>query len=178
MRGLFKLRIILPAVLGILVSSFIGQRVLERYRTKTAPDRVAASGSSLPRGAMINLHTNHDEYETVTKGKVLLVFLTTGCDACKKEIPNISQAIPTLASRVRIYGVCIEDRDSVIPFAEENHIDFPILLDHGGRILTRLGFRYMPTKVLLENGMITKIWYGSSPNKAALSKDVGEVETK
>ena len=178
MRRLVKLSIILPAVLGIIVSSFIFQRILERYRTKPAADRVAASGSSLPRGTMINLHTNHDEYENVTKGKVLLVFMTTDCDACKKEVSNISQAIPSLASKVRIYGVCIEDRDRVIPFAEENHIDFPVLLDHGGWILARLGFRFMPTKVLLENGIVTKIWYGSSPSKAALIKDVGEVETK
>ncbi len=127
---------------------------------------------------MIGLRTNQDEYETVTKGKVLLVFMTTGCDACTKEVLNISQAIPTLTSRVRIYGVCMERRDKVIQFVEENHIDFPILLDQGGRIIARLGFKYMPTKVLLENGIITKIWYGSSPNKAALIKDVGEAETK
>ena len=178
MRRFLKLSIILPAVLGILASSFIFQRVLEHYRTKHAAVRVVASGSSLPRGAMINLHTNRDEYETVTKGKVLLVFLTTDCDACRKEVSNISQALPSLASKLAIYGVCIEDRDRVILFAEESHIDFPILLDHGGRILTRLGFRYMPTKVLLENGTISKIWYGTAPNKEALIRDVGEVETK
>jgi peroxiredoxin len=178
MRGFLKLSIILPGVLGILVSSFIGQRVLERYRTKPAANRVAPSGSALPRASMIGLQSNHDEYETVTKGKVLLVFLTTECDACKKEVSNMSQAIPSLASKVKIYGVCIEERDKVIPFVEENHIDFPILLDHGGRILIRLGFRYMPTKVLLEDGIISKLWYGSSPDKAALIRDVGEAETK
>jgi peroxiredoxin len=179
MRRLLKVSIIiLPAALGILVSSFIAQRIFERYRARASPNRVATSGSFLPRGPMIDLHTNHDEYETVTKGKVLLTFLTTDCDACKKEVSNISQAIPSLASKVRVYGVCIEDRDSVIPFAEENHVDFPILLDHGGRILTRLGFRLMPTKVLLQNGIVTRIWYGSSPNKEALIKDVGEVEAK
>ena len=179
MRRLLKLGIILPVViLGIVVSSFIFHRISGYYRTKPAPELVAASGFSLPRGPMLDLRTNHDEYENVIKGKVLLVFLTTGCDACKKEVPNISQAMPTLASRVRIYGVCMEGRDKVIQFAEENHIDFPILLDHGGRIIARLGFRYMPTKVLLENGIITKIWYGSSPDKAALIKDVGEVDTR
>lgn len=36
----------------------------------------------------------------------------------------------------------------------------------------------MPTKVLLENGIVTKIWYGSSPDKSALIQDIGEVESK
>jgi peroxiredoxin len=179
MRGLFKIGIIvLSAVLGIVVSSFIAQRMLEHHRTNAAPTRVVAPGASLPRAPMINLQTSRDEYEAVTKGKVLLVFLTTDCDACRKEVSNITQAKPGLASKVTIYGVCIEDRESVIPFTEEAHVDFPILLDHGARILTRLGFRLMPTKVLLQNGIITKIWYGSSPDKAALIRDLGEVETQ
>ena len=178
MRSFLKLGIILPALLGIVVSSFIAQRTLERLRTKTAPGPVAASGFSLPRGPMINLDNNRDEYEEVTKGKVLLVFLTTDCDACKKEASHMSQAIPSLASKLRIYGVCIEDRGTVIQFTEETHPDFPILLDHGAKILTRLGFRLMPTKVMLQDGIVTRMWYGSSANKAALIKDVGEVETR
>jgi hypothetical protein len=36
----------------------------------------------------------------------------------------------------------------------------------------------MPTKVLLQDGVITKIWYGTSPDKTSLIRDVGEVERK
>ena len=107
-----------------------------------------------------------------------MVFVTTDCDACRKELSNVSQAVPSLASNVTVYGVGIEDRDSVSTFVEANHIVFPILLDHGAVILTRLGFKFMPTKVLLQDGVIAKIWYGSSPDKTALIKDVGEVEVK
>src|SRR6185295_6666362 len=106
--------------------------------------------SSLPQGTLINLRSNHDEYQEVAKGKVLLVFLTTDCDACKKEIVNVSQAIPSLVSKVRVYGVFIEKREYVKPFMQENDIEFPILLDHGARILKQLGFSLMPTKVLLQ----------------------------
>jgi hypothetical protein len=50
------------------------------------------------------------------------------------------------------------------------------LLDSGGRVFAGLGKTLIPAKVLLEDGTITKIWYGSSPSKSALIKDVGEVE--
>jgi peroxiredoxin len=178
MRNLLKLSaIVLPALLGIALTTIVSQRILEDRRLKP-PETAAPAGSLLPRAPLVNLKTNHDDYQKVTMGKVLLVFLTTDCDACRKELSNMSQAVPSLASKVTIYGVGIEDRDSINTFIEANPVAFPILLDHGAALLSRLGFRLMPTKVLLQDGAITKIWYGSSPNKTALIKDVGETEVK
>lgn len=178
MRNLLKLSaIVVPAMLGIAVAIVVSQRILEHRRVKP-PERAAPAGSLLPRAPLVNLRTNHDDYQNVTRGKVLLVFVTTDCDACRKELSNASQVVPSLASKVTVYGVGIEDRVSVNTFVEANHIGLPILLDHGAAILSRLGFKFMPTKVLLQDGIITKIWYGSSPDKTALIKDVGEVEVK
>ena len=132
----------------------------------------------LPRAPLVNLKTNHDDYQNVTKGKVLLVFVTTDCDACRKELANVSQVVPILASKVTVYGVGVDDRNSVNIFIEANHVALPILLDPGAVILSRLGFKFMPTKVLLQDGVITKIWYGSSPDRTALLKDVGEGGSK
>ncbi|MGZ5435823.1 MAG: peroxiredoxin family protein [Pyrinomonadaceae bacterium] len=125
---------------------------------------------------MINLQTNQDDYEKLTKGKVLLVFLTRGCDACKKEIPNITQALPSLVPKMSVYGVYVEERGDVDRFIKENQITFPVLLDTGGRIFADLHITLIPAKVLIENGTITKTWFGNSPNKSAFIKDVGEVE--
>lgn len=174
MRALLKLSaIILPALLGMAVTIVVSQRILE-YRRGRPPERAAPAGTSLPRAPLVNLQTNRDDYQNVTRGKVLLVFVTTDCDACRKELVTASQIVPSLASKVTVYGVGIEDRDSVKTFIEANHVAFPILLDHGAVVLSRLGFKLMPTKVLLQDGIITKIWYGSSPDKSALIKDVGE----
>jgi peroxiredoxin len=178
MKNLLKLgAIVLPATLGIAVTIVVSQKIME-YRRNKPPENAARSGSLLPRAPLVNLQTNRDEYQNVTSGKVLLVFVTTDCDACRKELFNVSQAIPSLAAKVTVYGVGIEDRDSVNTFIIANHINFPILLDHGATILSRLGFKLMPTKVLLQDGAVTKIWYGSSPDKTVLIKDVGDMEAK
>ena len=108
----------------------------------------------------------------------MLVFVTTDCDACSKELVNVSQAQPSLASKVTVYAVGIEDRESVNTFIQANHVAVPVLLDPGAVIISRLGFKLMPTKVLLQDGVILRIWYGSSPNAGALTRDVGETETK
>ncbi len=145
---------------------------------KTSHPPSAVSISYLPKGKMINLQTNQDDYEKLKTGKVLLVFLTRGCDACKKEIPNITQALPSLVSKVAVYGVYVEDRSKVERFVQENQIEFPVLLDSGGRVFAGLGISFIPAKVLIENGTITRTWFGSSPSKSALIRDVGEVESQ
>ena len=167
--------IVLPTLLGILVSAFLATRILEHYRVQPVEVRAAPTGSTLPHAPLANLNTWHDEYQNLTKGKVLLVFVTTDCNACRKELVNASQAAPSLASRVNVYGIGIEEPDTVKKFAEINRIDLPMLWDHGAVILRQLGFRLMPTKVLMQDGVILKIWHGSSADKYVLLRDIGEV---
>lgn len=171
-----SLTIVLPALMGVFVSAFVSQKFLEWYRRPAfSKDQATMLNSVLPRSRLINLQTNDDEFDNVVKGKVLLVFLTVDCDACKTEVLNVAEALPSLSSTVTTYGVYIEPRDEVRSFVETHQINVPILLDTGGRMLTRLGFKFMPTKVLVENGTIKKMWYGSSPDKDALLRDVKEV---
>jgi len=176
MKRILRPIIILPVLIGMVASFLIFLTIWERRKEKLLFKDSFARSSSLPQGRMINLQTNQDDYEKLKKGKVLLVYLTRGCDACKKEIPNIAQALPSLVPKMAVYGVYIEERSEVDRFVQENQITFPILLDNGGRIFGALGITLIPAKVLIEDGTITKIWFGSSPSKSALIKDVGEVE--
>jgi len=158
------------------VCTAVGKKVVDHYKLRhdVQPSSIA-SGTPLPHGVLVNIETRRDEYSNVTQGRVLLVFVTTDCDACRKELLNLAQAAPTLKSSLQVYGVGVEDPDEVKNFVQDRHEGFPILLDHGAQILARLGFKYMPTKVLLKDGRVSRIWYGSSPSPAVLIKDVGEV---
>ncbi len=175
MKTLLKpVAILLPGLLGIVVVIAVFPRILEYFRLKSDPPPAAPAGSLLPRGRLVSLRTNQDMYEDVMKGKVLLLFVTTDCNACAKELSNAVQSAPLLTPKVTIYTVAVEERNSVIMFMKANRVDLPVLLDPGAVILARLGFKYMPTKVLLHDGVITKIWYGSSRDKDVLIKDVQE----
>ena len=176
MKTLFKFSMVLVSGLaGIAVAIVVAQGVLKWYPTKPVTSPV---GRMLPSGRLINLATNRNEYQNVTKGRVLLVFVTTDCDACRKELSSISQIAPGLASRLAIYAIGIEDRRSVETFVESELADVPVLLDPGAAILEQLGFRLMPTNVLLHDGVITKIWYGSSRNTTALLNEIGEAKER
>jgi peroxiredoxin len=172
---MLKPTIVFPAVIGVMTAFLVFHKIAGNLKA-LSPQDTSVTSSSLPRGKLINLQTNQDDYEQLKKGKVLLVFLTRGCAACQKEIPNINQALPSLLPRMAIYGVYLEERNQLDAFVQENKIEFPILLDEGGRVFGRLGITLIPAKVLMENGTITKTWFGSSPNKSTLIRDVGELE--
>jgi len=178
MKSADTLKIVLPAILGFAVSGVVFHKILDRYPNVAIRDTVHATLPTLPRGSMVNLSSGTDEYDEVVTGKVLLVFLTIDCDACKTEVSNLVQAVPSLSSSVRVYGVYIEPRDKVGQFIENTQINFPVLLDNGGAILARLGFKFMPTKILLDDGRIKRIWYGSSASKDELLKDVSGIDSK
>src|SRR6185369_2340169 len=119
----FSVIIIFPLVVGIAVAAFISPRIFERHSAKSsqAPaEPPTVLGSRLAVGTTTNLRTSQNEYENLIKGRVLLVYLTTSCEVCKKEISNMSQARKSVDSQVAIYGILGENPQSVIKFAEEN----------------------------------------------------------
>src|SRR6185503_4461577 len=99
--------IILPAILGSALTIVVSQKIIE-YRRAKPPEHAAPAGAALPRAPLVNLKTNRDDYQNVTRGKVLLVFVTTDCDACSKELVNMAQVEPSLGSKVMVYVVGIE----------------------------------------------------------------------
>jgi hypothetical protein len=151
MKRIARPVVIIPALVGIILSVSIFLKIWENRKVNAALKGPVVSSSSLPRGNLINLDTNEDDYATVNKGKVLLVFLTTNCDACKQESFTLSKALQSLTPKTEVYGVCFEERDKVIPFVKENGVKFPVLLDKGGRVFSGLGLTVFPAKVLKQN---------------------------
>jgi peroxiredoxin len=174
MRRMIKPVVIIPALAGIILSLSIFLKIWERRKVSAPLNGPVFSRSSLPAGALINLATNVDSYATVNKGRVLLVFLTTNCDACKRESFTLSKVLQSLNPNTDVYGVCFEEREKVIPFVKENGIKFPVLLDKGGRVFSGLGLTVFPAKVLMQNGTIIKTWFGSSPSETDLIREIDE----
>jgi peroxiredoxin len=175
MRKLLKPIVIIPALLGIVLSFWVFVKIREKQKFEATLKRAvsnALSSGPLPKGSLIHLEDRTDYYETVGRGRVLLVFLTTDCGACNKEVRTMSKTLPRIPTHLNVYGVFFENRDKVTKFTRENMIQFPVLLDKGGQIFNGLRLRHFPAKILIEDGVIVKTWVGSSSNEDSLLKEI------
>ena len=138
-------------------------------------DAVVHSNVPMPEGTLKAAlgSTDQNYSEDIRKGKVLLIFLSTSCSACKKDVKTIAEAMPELDANVKVYGITIEDADRARQYISDYHPSFPLLIDNGAKIFEALSVKYFPTKILLEDGTIKKTWFGSAPDKAGFLKDIG-----
>lgn len=136
-------------------------------------DAVYISNEPLPATDLIELNGNPVAPDRLRKGKVLLVFFTTDCPACRKELTLLSQVESTLATQVTVYGVGVQDRNQIIDFRNAGEFRTNFIVDKDGQLMRSLHVKYFPARFLLYNGIIMKTAFGNSPSRNALFKEVG-----
>src|SRR5215213_4324771 len=99
--------------------------------------------------------------EILRAGRVVIVFVTTDCDACANE----GRFLEPLVSRrndVRFYGLVPFGPRLKSPEAAGKMFPFRIFYDDGGSLVMTMGINRVPVKVFLENGVIKKGWIGAA----------------
>ena len=93
---------------------------------------------------------------TVTLGdykgqNVLLVFSTTWCSYCLKEIPQLKELYAKYKEKgFEIINIDIQERKGkVSAFTAEHKLPYKVLLDTDGTVASMYGVRGIPTKVLI-----------------------------
>ena len=162
--------VILPCLVFIVLHFSSGAQSQSQLVLK---DAIVISGQSLPKTDLVALNGKSISTDVLRKGKVLLVFITTECAACQKELKLLSQVESDLTNRVNIYGVGIEDPARISTFTQETGIRTKILLDQNADLMRLLSVKYFPTKFLIEDGVITKTSFGNSANQSVLYKEFG-----
>jgi len=136
-------------------------------------DAVVISGQPLPNFDLVNLEGARVSPQELRTGKVLLVFLTTNCQACQKEFKLLSRVESQISDQVKIYGVGIQNQNQITKFIQQHEIKTKILLDKDAALMQSLSVKYFPTKFLVEDGVIVKTWFGNSPDESELFKQLG-----
>lgn len=114
----------------------------------------------------------------IRHGKVLLVYLVTGCAGCQKEAEILSQSGFLKDNDVKIYGIADENSDALKSFIQTYNFKFPILLDEYGKFKKDLDIKYFPANFVLEDGIIVKGWFGNPKDKEDLHKKLNLTDTK
>jgi thiol-disulfide isomerase/thioredoxin len=124
---------------GPLLRSELGQRLLGRALTATAPElprglAVAQRGERLPEVTLQRLDGRAVSLPATYAGRRLLINLwASWCGPCIEEMPELQRfAASQGANGVQVVGIALDDPAAVRSFLQRVPVAYPILLDAPG----------------------------------------------
>lgn len=171
--------VLIPLLAGVLLPCLALVIVRFSRPMKSNPsdldlkDAVVISGKPLPTTDLLQLNGEKVSPDALRKGKVLIVFLTTHCQPCRKEFKVLSNVEPEMLKRVKIYGIGVEDKNLINDFIKDNDVKTEIILDQHAELMKGLSVKYFPTSFLIEDGVIVHTWFGNESSQADLVKHLG-----
>jgi len=132
-------------------------------------------GTSLPDVRLVDLSGNAIKYNELRQGKVILVLLSSECDACLKEGQFLKSVVDKYPN-IRFYSVLIFWSDQSIDHFKDK---FPLklFLDQDSRLRQAFEVKAVPVKLFLEDGVIRKTWIRARFNSRNENEFVKDLET-
>jgi len=151
-------------VLVFCAGFFFFKNRIERSQAEEQPDESNKSliDKPFPLGAqLVDTDGAKVDEQILRKGRVVVVFITTDCDACLAE-GKFLQTVIDRRSDVTFYGV--------VPFGTrpdssnnaEKTFPFRVFYDEANSFVMTIGINRVPVKVFLEDGIIRKGWIGAA----------------
>src|SRR5437868_9445432 len=115
----------------------------------------------LPHAQLVDAQGSRVDEQILRRGRVLLVFVTTDCDACGNE----SKFLQTLLGRrkdVTFYGLVPFGKGPNSGAVAEKMFPFKVFYDESNAFVSSMGINRVPVKVYLEDGIIKKGWIGAA----------------
>lgn len=147
---------IITVAISIIVLLLLGYNVFNYYGA-----RITLPGTEMPTVSGRDPVTNRIAVFDISKGKVLVNFWATWCGACVKELPYLNE----ISKKYRIVGVMKG------PFVRENYPSSEVRFENllaDEIFFNDLMVSILPTSILLEDGVVTKVHIGMI-NKSVIS---------
>lgn len=124
------------------------------------------SGKPLPTAELVDDSKQLLADSELNSGKIILVFITSDCDACLRE-SEFLKGVVSKRTDIRFYGVIsFGDMESSLRDAKQK-FPFKVFYDRGFRLASQLGINRVPIKIFVDNGIIKKSWGGATINEKA-----------
>lgn len=122
----------------------------------------------LPEARLVDAAAERLDDQALRSGKVVLVFMSPDCYACKREAEFLKTAVNRRGD-VRFYGVvAYGEKESALPTAAKM-APFKVFYDEDSSLAGKLGITRIPVKLFLQDGVIKEVWGGATndPEKQA-----------
>lgn len=165
-----KVLIILGGVLLLLGGIVLKQTVMEKGKTHSEaeekPRMAPVQGAFAPDFSLLDLSGKRVEIKEVYEQKALTIlnFWATWCGPCRREIPEFNRFYQEYKERgLEIVAVNIgESPAQVREFAQDEGMEFPILLDTKTEVAADYYVNAIPTTFLIDQkGLIHLVHKGT-----------------
>jgi peroxiredoxin len=158
-------KIFIP-LLTVFIGFGITLEALSLWRNNT-PKKPGQSliGEKLPASNLATAKGEIFDNQALQKGRVLIMFLSADCEACKAEIEQIAEMYPQISPQIQIYGVNVDPKEKQNALAENKNINFPVLTDEKREFADALSVKGVPTKFLIQDGVVKKVFLGRFINQ-------------
>jgi hypothetical protein len=136
-------------------------------------------GKPLPDVKLVDVSGKALQDDELRRGKVILVLLSSECDACFKD-GEFLKAFVEKYSDVRFYGALLFWSDRTVNKIEDK-LPMRLFFDQDSILRQWLEVTSVPMKLYLEDGVVKKVWTGTpiEPEvEAAFTKDMEEISSK
>jgi peroxiredoxin len=130
----------------------------------------------LPLLDLVDYKTKAKFGDDLRHGRVLLLYVLTGCRGCQTEADMIVQSSLRKDSNIRVFAVANEDERLIDEFSKSHNLDFPILLDKDGIFRDDFGITFFPSNFLINEGVVEKSWAGTPKSISELKDKLGNVQ--
>ena len=133
-------------------------------------------GQPLPVANLIDFNGNALGDGELRGGKVVLVLLSPDCEPCSMEVQFLKKLVNRY-SDLRFYGALLFWSDRSLKGVEG---EFPVkvFVDQDMLLQRTLDVKVLPLKIFLKDGVVKKVWAGTSTTpeaREAFCKDLEEV---
>lgn len=163
---------ILGLVLVVVLGSLAGRRFLDWQVSRAHDEKVRGletgeSTSLRPGMSFPDEPISAANGQTVNTGEIrgsanlLLVFLSTHCDACASSLADWNDAYDSLPDDIRLIGIADAPIDEVTAYAQSSGLRFPVYADTEDIYGTKHDVDVVPTIVGIDtNGSIRFVHHG------------------
>ena len=128
-----------------------GEFVLDQPGVYSEPvTTIDQSGEPLPDVELRDADGQPVALRSFTGKPLVINIWYTNCPPCARELRDFADVSRELGDSVQFVGVDpVDDADEMLAFAAERGVEYPLLLDSEGELVTRAGVAVFPTTLFV-----------------------------
>jgi peroxiredoxin len=138
---------------------------------RSAKSRMLGAGDSIPVVALGGVDPGDVLLAGITGRRAAILFFSTDCPHCQREIPIFNEVVKQFASEVEFAAIALGDRQKTQAFVQTTDIGARVLIDEKGIVGKLFGVSEVPALFLVDyNQKIAWVGVGEQPRGELLRR--------